>query len=153
MTPSLLPSVHSSSARLWGAWDLVEWVFVIDGHDSSYPMGSDAKGRILYQPTGYMSATLMAADRPWPAGRTFLGCTPAERSDAALNYVAYAGRFELQGDTIVHHVELSLYPEQVGTDLVRTVTWSGVHLILETPDEATRSGRKRRQRLTWTRVA
>ena len=139
--------------ELHGAWDLVRWVFLIDGKFSSNPMGPDARGRILYQADGYMSAALMAANRPWAEGLTFLGSSPAERSDAALNFVAYAGRFERHGDQVVHHVELSLYPEQVGTDLVRRISWSDGNLVLEAPDETTRAGRTRQQQLTWKRAS
>jgi hypothetical protein len=39
--------------------------------------------------------------------------------------VAYAGRYSLHGDRVVHHVELSLFPNWVGTDQMRSVEGTG----------------------------
>jgi hypothetical protein len=44
--------------------------------------------------------------------------------------MAYAGRYSFSGDRVIHHVELSLFPNWVGTDQQRSVELSGDRLIL-----------------------
>lgn len=127
----------------------MEFVVIVDGEVGRHPLGMDPVGRIIYAADGEMSALMMARDRPWPADGDFLRATPEERGAAAVDFVGYGGHYELDGDVVVHHVELSLYPEHVGTDLVRTIRWSNGDLVLETEHIRTPSGRTRWQRLTW----
>jgi hypothetical protein len=59
-----------------------------------------------------------------------LGGTTQEQARAVEGFVAYADRYRFQGDRVVHHVELSLFPNWVGSDQERTVELSGDRLIL-----------------------
>jgi hypothetical protein len=45
-------------------------------------------------------------------------------------FVAYAGRYSFHGDRVIHHVELSLLPNWVGSDQQRSIELSGDRLIL-----------------------
>ncbi len=45
-------------------------------------------------------------------------------------FVAYAGRYSFRGDRVIHHVELSLFPNWVGTDQQRWVELAGDRLTL-----------------------
>jgi len=50
--------------------------------------------------------------------------------------VAYAGRYEIKGDTVIHHIEVSFFPIWWGRANVRKPTFQGKLLILTTePDE------------------
>jgi hypothetical protein len=40
-------------------------------------------------------------------------------------FVACAGRYTFHGDPVVHHVELSLFPNWVGSDQERSVQLAG----------------------------
>jgi hypothetical protein len=42
------------------------------------------------------------------------------------DFVAYAGRYSFHGDRVVHHVELSLFPNWVGSDQERWVELAGI---------------------------
>jgi len=66
---------------------------------------------------------------------------------AAATYVSYAGTYKIVGDTVVHHVQASLYPDWVGTDLVRSYVFSDNRLTLraEDPPNAT-------QELVWEKA-
>ena len=46
----------------------------------------------------------------------------------------YSGPYRIVGDTVIHHVETSLYPDWVSTDLVRTYKFAGDQLILRAED-------------------
>jgi hypothetical protein len=39
-----------------------------------------------------------------------LGGSTQEKAQATETYVSYCGRYEFRGDTVIHHVELSLFP-------------------------------------------
>jgi hypothetical protein len=61
------------------------------------------------------------------------GGTPEEKIAAFDNFQAYCGTYEVRDNTVVHHVEASLLPNIVGTDLVRTFSISGDELRVTTP--------------------
>jgi lipocalin-like protein len=45
-------------------------------------------------------------------------------------FVAYAGRYRFHGDRVIHHVELSLFPNWVGSDQQRWLQLAGDRLTL-----------------------
>ena len=88
---------------LVGAWRLESWSLLYeDGRPTEFPMGADARGYILYTPTGQVSATIMRADKS--------AC------------FAYAGRYEIAEGTVFHTIELSTDPGSIG---VRSTGTSG----------------------------
>ena len=116
---------------LVGGWRLESWSFVYDdGRPPEFPMGPDAKGYILYTPTGQVSATIMRADK----GACF----------------AYAGRYEVVGGTVFHSIELSTNAELVGLRSTRHIQIEGDRLTLSGPDFSAGTGRS--QRIVWRRL-
>ncbi|NKQ56743.1 lipocalin-like domain-containing protein [Amycolatopsis sp. K13G38] len=138
--------------QLHGTWDLLDFVRVVDGNPVGDVLGPRPVGRLSYQPDGRVTALLMRRNREWRAGAGFLTADDKERGAAALGFVGYGGRFELRGDQVVHHLDISLYPEHPGTDLVRTVRWEAGLLVLSTEQRLTRSGRTMWDELTWRRL-
>ena len=136
-------------ARLIGSWDLVSFETLVDGEVTSHPLGREATGRIIYGLDQTVTALLSRGDRLWPSGGEFVAVDPEVRAEAALGFVAYSGTFRVDGERAIHSVTISLYPELIGTDLIRTITFEGDLLILDTEPLFTPSGRDRRQRLTW----
>jgi Lipocalin-like domain len=65
--------------------------------------------------------------------------------------VAYAGRYTFHGDRVVHHVELSLFPNWVGSDQERSVELAGDRLTLSA-GPLLLAGTKQVPRLVWKRV-
>ena len=55
-----------------------------------------------------------------------------EKAQAAETYVSYCGRYEFRGDTVVHHVEHSLFPNWVGVEQERLIDLEGNRLTLST---------------------
>jgi hypothetical protein len=142
---------------LVGTWRLVEWTFSVDGQRQRKPFGGDPVGLLTYTADGHMSATLMRRDRPQPDTTTLSAAPASERAQIAAGYVAYAGPYRLEGDTVVHRVEVSLFPNWVGGEQARRIEWvtneaGGVDLELSTPPEPTDGGRTAVNRLRWRRV-
>lgn len=94
----------------WGVWTLVSLKRYKKDAFLRHPLGEDAQGRIIYHPTGWMSAFLMAAD--WPA---------SDGADLADSVLSYSGRWTLAGDVVRHQVDMASRRDFIGTELVRQV--------------------------------
>ncbi|BBY22114.1 lipocalin-like domain-containing protein [Mycobacterium stomatepiae] len=139
---------------LIGAWTLQSYESsALDGSDVSYPLGTDARGLIMYTPDGYMSAQLMRAGR-----------TPFDRDDphnahdnelaaAAGGYMSYAGPFSVVEDGLIaHHVEVSLLPNWIGGIQFRKAHLRDSFLELGPPEPIVLNGVPRNARLVWRRT-
>jgi hypothetical protein len=137
---------------LIGTWRLVSWEnrSVGDG-EVSHPLGRDAVGYIMYGRDGYMSVAISRPDRARFAAGDLLGGGTGERARAAETYVSYCGRYEFRGETVVHFVELSLFPNWVGAEQERLVEVAGDRLTLSTRPMVL-GGVLRTASLTWERV-
>ena len=136
---------------LIGTWRLISWENrSIDGQ-ISYPLGQDAVGYIMYTQDGYMCVAIMRPHRtPFAAG-DLLGGSSAEKAQAAETYVSYCGQYEFRGDVVIHHVELSFFPNWVGIDQERLVDLTGKRLTLSTRPMVF-GGRQQTAHLIWERV-
>lgn len=114
-------------------------------------LGENAQGLLVYTAVGYMIAVLSQASRPSFRSRDFRGGTPEEAFAAVNSYISYSGRYEIDGDTVTHHVEMSLFPNWVGQDQVRNLRFSDGNLILSTPSFLL-SGGEWTFELVWERV-
>jgi hypothetical protein len=136
---------------LIGTWRLISWENrSLDGQ-ISYPLGKDAVGYIMYGQDGYMFVAIMRPDRAKFAVGDLLSGSIEEKAYAAGSYVSYCGRYEFRGDTVIHHVDLSLFPNWVGVDQERLVEVSGNRLTLSTRPILL-GGMQRTAHLIWERV-
>ncbi|HRD99802.1 MAG TPA: lipocalin-like domain-containing protein [Ilumatobacteraceae bacterium] len=140
------------SHALLGTWTLVSFVRRIDGEPRHHMLGEHPSGLISYQADGHMSAILTDPDRPWPAGVNFRDGSPADQAAAAALFSAYGGSYTLDGDVVTHHVRISAWPEHVGTDLVRRVSWIDGDLLLTTEPVLTPSGKALDDQLRWHKL-
>ena len=140
-----------SSNPLVGTWRLLSWETRSADGEISYPLGRDAVGIIVYTDDGYMFVAIMRPDRePFAAGDLLAG-SGEEKARAAESYVSYCGRYEYQSDSVIHHVELSLFPNWSGVDQERLVEVTGNRLTLRTRPLLL-EGREQTARLVWERV-
>lgn len=143
-------AMADSIQPLIGAWRLDQWRLSIDGRWRDPYLGAGASGAIIYSADGWMSAILMAAERPLLGPAGFVLADAGKKFRAADGYVSYAGRFELEGADVCHHVELSLYPDWIGQTLRRRVSWDEMgRLTLTTPAVTTSRGKVVFDEITW----
>lgn len=109
--------------HLVGTWKLVDWTVSMNGSRTVRPFGGRATGVITYTDEGRMVATLMRIDRPKIGTKSFNEATAMERASAAAGYLSYAGTFDIVGDEVHHHVDLSLFPDWVGGTQIRHISW------------------------------
>ena len=145
-----MDQVHAHDA-LVGAWRLVSWENQAADGQVTYPMGADALGYVIYTGDGRFSVTISRRGRAGFAAGDLLGGTTEEKAWAMESFVTYAGRYSFHGDRVIHHVELSLFPNWVGTDQQRSVELSGDRLILSA-SPLLLAGKQQLPRLVWQRV-
>jgi len=102
---------------------------------SQQPAGPD-DARIAYTREGMVIVISTPAGRPNVDAKDPAHATVDEKARMADGVVAYAGRYEIKGDTVIHHIEVSFFPNLVGQSNVRKPTFQGRLLTLTTePDE------------------
>ena len=140
------------TARLVGSWQLQRYEVIVGGEPRSSILGARPQGLLLYNRDGFMSAVMMARDRDKLNAPSLLAADDTAALGAARSCIAYAGRYEVVGDQVHHHVENSLLPDWVGQTLVRTIHWQEERLTLRPPDERTPSGKPVQRAITWLRA-
>ena len=145
--------------QLIGTWRLVSFESRVGEHQISYPMGQDATGSIIYSADGYMSVQIMKAGRSTFGSADLFGGSIEECAEATVSYLAYGGRYEVHADmvlqvlhnTVLHYVEVSLFPNWVGTTQERFLQSSGDRLTLSTARMLV-AGKEQTSHLIWERV-
>jgi hypothetical protein len=136
---------------LVGAWRLISWENQAADGQVTYPMGPDPNGYVIYAADGRFSITISQRGRAEFAAGDLLSGTTEEKARAMEGFVAYAGRYSFHGDRVVHHVELSLFPNWVGSDQERWVKLAEDRLTLSA-SPLLLAGKLQVPRLVWERV-
>lgn len=135
---------------LVGTWRLVSCVHRLAGGKRRHPFGNRPAGRLVYTEDGFMVVLLMAPGRRPASSSQVFEATEAERARAAAGFLAYSGRCELGADRVVHHVDLSLFPNWVGSAQLRSYRLKGDRVTFATRRFKVR-GRWQTASLTWVR--
>jgi hypothetical protein len=139
--------------RFIGTWHMLSWIIRDGAGRVSQPLGPDAKGLLTYTADGYMFAALATPDRQRHAVDDPMGGTPEEARASMASYHSYCGRYRFEGEgVIVHTVEMSAFPNMVGTEQRRFYRFEGNRLHLTTPP-LTRKGSTGVGELVWERVS
>jgi lipocalin-like protein len=145
-------SAGEGNSALVGAWRLLTWENRGRDGQVTYPMGSDPLGYLIYSADGRFSVTISRRHRSPFAADDLLGGSMDEKAGAVEGFTAYAGRYRFDGERVVHHVELSLFPNWVGTDQERAAEVSALRLTL-TAGPLLLAGKQQVARLVWERAS
>ena len=77
-----------------------------------------------------MSAVMSKLARPRFESDNLRAGTPEETKAAFDGYLSYCGRYTFLGDRVVHHVEMSMFPNWTGGDQYRFASLQDDKLIL-----------------------
>ena len=138
--------------RLVGTWKLVSASSsTADGERNDTPFGLGPAGFLTYTQDGRVTAMISYGGRKRLSSSDPLSVSAEEQSEAFRTFVAYAGRYTLDGDKVIHHVEISSIQDWVDTDLVRSIKFEGERIVLATPPSLD-SGKIRTFELIWQRL-
>lgn len=134
-----------------GSWKLIS----IDGPNQQ-PINGKPFGIIMYDNTGHMAVQIVRGDRPaFPNGRP--KATDKEMAAAFATYTAYYGTytFEPQNNIVIHQLEGSITPGQIGQDNIPYFELKGNRLTLSVANDG-KGGRRAfkdtTQHLTWEKL-
>ncbi|MFC5650530.1 lipocalin-like domain-containing protein [Paenibacillus solisilvae] len=133
-----------------GTWRLISYEERTADGKVYYPTGPDATGYIMYNADGFMSVAIMAANRHNFASGDPAKGTPEELAAAAA-YLSYAGKYEVMDNLVIHHVEISFFPNLAGNTRERTAEFNENILILSSPPYEV-NGVMQTSVITWKRV-
>lgn len=139
----------ATATSVVGAWSLESFVIDAAAERGRPRFGPNPVGYLIYTPSGRMSAVLMAAHRAKLDAPNGTGSTQQELTESLENFLSYAGRYEVRGNHVFHHVEVSVFTNLVGTTLERQFTLEGDTLTIRTlPPEIWGTS----NRLVWKRT-
>lgn len=142
-----------AAQKFIGAWRLVG----IEGVGRGTGAGDRPTGIIVYDRTGHVAVQITYKPNR-PAFARGLGAGTAEEKAAAFDsYAAYYGTFTVDpaAGLVIHHLEGSLDPNNVGKDNVRYYELEGNRMTLDIADDSKgrRLSRKDTVRhLIWERI-
>jgi hypothetical protein len=154
---SLVPAAFGADSaadlqkKFVGSWKLIS----IEGQNR--PANVTSVGMLTYDSAGHMSVHIVRGDRPaFPSGRA--RATDKEKAAAFDSYTAYYGTytFEPENGIVIHHLEGSLSPGQIGQDNIRYFELQGNRLTLSVANDG-KGGRLARKdttaHLTWEKIS
>jgi hypothetical protein len=121
-----------------GTWRLGSWIAVAADGSVSHPMGDTPTGILILTDDGWFSAQGGAGDRRRGAAESQVDAPDDELAAWARGYVAYSGRYEVDGDRMYFTGEVALFPNSVGVRQVRTWKLEGDTLTLRPPGQELR---------------
>jgi len=135
-----------------GTWKLVSASSTDStGQQLEPPYGANPVGFLTYTEGGRVTALISYAGRkPLPVGAK----PPAlleEQAQAFKTFLAYGGRYTLDGDKVTHSIEISSIQNYVNRELVRTVKFQGSRIVLITPASMV-NGKIQTIELVWQRL-
>ena len=132
-----------------GSWKLIS-IQGVNGNNT------DVVGMITYDYSGHMAVQIVRGTRTaFPKGRA--NASDQEKAAALDSYTAYYGTytFEPQNHIVIHHLQGSLTPGQIGQDNIRYFELEGNRLTLSVANDG-KGGRIPRKdttaHLTWERL-
>ncbi len=131
-----------------GTWKLLSFETRFEDGRVEYPMGKDALGRIIYTAEGYMSGHLM---RKRDAGEFDSNNEQFEVLTKFTDHLSYTGRFEVRENTVIHFVDICVFPNWVGSEQVRFFKFEGDTVTLST-EPFKFNGELQSAHLVWERV-
>jgi Lipocalin-like domain len=137
-----------------GPWKLIS--IVGPPAPNQQPVNGTPFGIIMYDNTGHMAVQIVRGDRPLFANGA-AKATDKERAQAYSTYTAYYGTytFEPENQIVIHHLEGSITPGQIGQDNIRYFELKGNRLTLSVANDG-KGGRipfkETTRHLTWEKI-
>jgi hypothetical protein len=129
-----------------GNWKLVSLVSeeLATGKKTA-PLGEHPKGYLIYTPQRRMMALIVHETRSPPK-------VDEDRINLHKYMISQSGRYTVEGDKVVHHVDVSWDENGTGVDLVRLFKLEGDRLTLTTaPSKSSVMGVQVTSVLVWER--
>jgi hypothetical protein len=115
------------------------------------PGGEHPTGDLIYTSTGRMAAQIASDSRALLGTIDPRGGSKSGQAAAFSSYVAYSGTYAVDGEEVVHHIELSVLPDWAGGDQRGLVAFEANGDLVLSTEPISIGGRIMDNRLTWRR--
>jgi Lipocalin-like domain len=141
------------NAVIFGTWKLVSAsTSTASGERNDSPFGRNPTGFLTYTQDSRMTAIISYGGRARLSSKDSHSAPLEEQAGAFRTFIAYAGRFTLNSDHVIHHVEISSLQDWVGTDLIRSIKFEGERITLVAPPMPV-DGKMQTFELIWQRLS
>lgn len=114
-----------------GTWRLETWRRYNTDGSVAYPFGKKPRGILIYTRDGRMAVQMLSAERATIDTTDPLGGSAEARAAAYSTCLAYFGSYEVDGETVIHRVDASLFPNWSETVQARPFVFDGGALVLQ----------------------
>jgi Lipocalin-like domain len=133
-----------------GTWRLLSVIRTTDDGRTLLDWGEHPSGSIAYGADGRMMVIILAETRPTPPDPL---ATDADAATLFRTMLSYGASFTVEGDVVVHNVDVAWNPAMLGRRLIRHYRLQDDRLILRTaPGRSNVTGVPGTAELTWQRV-
>ena len=115
---------------LIGTYKLISWEIRHESGQVNYPLGPDAQGVINYSQNGYVFVHIMAQGRKMHSAGDLFGGEISELKNSATTHISYCGKYDVQGNQVVHYVTISSFPNWVNSEQRRNWEFKDGRLLL-----------------------
>jgi hypothetical protein len=133
-----------------GSWKLVSALSTDAEGVVTRPYGDNPVGFLTYTSDGRVWAICNQGGRKRLSG-DWVSAPAAERAEAFATTFAYAGRYVVRGEHVVHYVEAATIENWVDTEQVRQAEFQGNRLTLRAPSMSYR-GIQQTFEIVWERL-
>jgi hypothetical protein len=114
--------------------------------------GGKPSGYIHYDPSGRMLVVITSDPLMRPEKSAIPAMSEAEQAQCFRTVAAYGGTFSIEGDQVLHDVDIAWIPGWFGRQ-DRRVQWRGRQLVLQTePGTNAVYGKRTTTELVWEKV-
>ena len=147
-----IPQAQAGREALHGTWRLVSFTQTILATGETIDVfGKSPQGFISYGYDGRMMVLMVKDGRPRPSDLAKI--TDQERAELFRTMVAYAGTYDVEGDTVRHKLDVSWNQIFTGTNQVRNIELDGCKFIMSTnPQPRSQDGQMAVSVMTWERI-
>jgi hypothetical protein len=139
-------ALANDSAKVVGTWKLVSFVDEFqDGTEPRAAFGNRPTGYVVFTAEGRVMFMVEAEGRKPPEN-------DEQRAAAFRTFIAFTGRYRLEGEKFITAVDVSSNPAWVGTEQVREYRLEGDSLKVVTPWMMSPNlGKAARATVSWVR--
>jgi hypothetical protein len=128
LTACAAPAGRSAREQMFGSWELQSRTVARENGEAiaDQVLGAQPIGRLFYDASGHMALQMMRPGRPQAITEP-PNPEDAKNARVVLGYDAYFGTFTVDeaAGTVTHHVESSLFPEDLGKNFTRRFRVNG----------------------------
>ncbi len=120
-----------SSNPLIGTWRLHSFHLVDANHVIQDSLGSNPIGYLIYTADGFMSVHMMSSNREQISQEDLREASPQDKAKLVDTYRGYAGTYRIEGNKVIHHVQVGIASNWTGTEMIRYFELNGNRLTLK----------------------